>query len=325
MTVSARTFGSVRSAGPAMNVGALDAAVARRAERTGVVVGSSDLLSRFLLVPEAMVSIRGAVPGAEIERLGTAIGRTLRELGADRAVRVRVSDSGDGGGPLLVQVNLALDGTAVRMQTVAPADRVAVLVAKRLRRQIVGARRWSPRPWPETWSTRPSVLFPGPLTRRKPITPRVLSPAAAIRTMDALDYDVHLFTDSETGEDSIVYRGGPWGLRLARQHDLRPPGALSAAGPAVPTLHVHPAPVLDEHAATARICDHGLPFLFYTDPGSGRGAVLYRRYDGGLAALSIADEPVEKSHPVADAEHGHGLPTDRVSSCQAGYDTNGTA
>ncbi len=269
-----------------------------------MVVGSSDLLSRFLLVPEATVSVRGVVPGAEFERLGTEIGRTLREFGADRCVRVRVSGPSRGDEPLLVQVNLTLDGRAVRAQTAAPADRIAGVVATRLRRQIVGARRWSPRPWPATSAPRPPVLFPGELTRRKRVTPRVQSPAAAIRTMDALDYDVHLFVDSETGEDAIVYRGGPWGLRLARQRDLRPPAALSVSGRPVPTLDVRAAPILDESAAVARICDHALPFLFHHDPGTGRGALLYRRFDGGLASLSIAAELGETSPPGTDAEPG---------------------
>ncbi|WP_280300228.1 sigma 54 modulation/S30EA ribosomal C-terminal domain-containing protein [Nocardia neocaledoniensis] len=275
-------------------------------------MGSSDLLSRFLLVPGATVSVRGVVPGAEFERLGAEIGRTLREFGADRSVRVRVGRASGGDCPLLVQVNLTLDGTAVRAQTAAPADRVAAAVAKRLRRQIVGALRWSPRPWPVATATRPPVLFPGELTRRKRVTPRVLSPAAAIRTMDSLDYDVHLFVDSETGEDAIVYRGGPWGLRLARQRDLRPPAALSVSGPPVPTLDVRAAPILDESAAVARICDHALPFLFYHDPGTGRGALLYRRFDGGLASLSSAAELGENSPPGTDAEPGgHSSPSAR--------------
>lgn len=247
---------------------------------------SSDLLAQFLRVPDARASVCGAVPGAELTRLGTAIGRTLRNHGAENLVRVRVSAPRCGEGPLLVQVNLALEGIAVRMQLLAPADRVAVAVAARLRRQILRARQWAPRPWPTSSTASPPVLFPGELVRRKRVKPRVMAPTAAIQTMDALDYDAHLFIDSETGEDSIVYRGGPWGLRLARQHDLRPPGALTETGPVAPTLPVNPAPVLGELAAVARICDHGLPFLFYTDPGSGRGTLLYRRFDVGLASIS---------------------------------------
>jgi hypothetical protein len=41
----------------------------------------------------------------------------------------------------------------------------------------------------------------------------------------AMDYDVHLFTDAATGEDAVVYRAGPSGLRLARSAAcIRPDG-----------------------------------------------------------------------------------------------------
>lgn len=40
-----------------------------------------------------------------------------------------------------------------------------------------------------------------------------------------------------------------------------------------------------------RLCDHALPFLFHTDPGTGRGALLYRRYDGEIGLLSVAADP----------------------------------
>ncbi len=37
------------------------------------------------------------------------------------------------------------------------------------------------------------------------------SPDAAARTMDAMDYDIHLFTDPATETDAVVYRVGPTG------------------------------------------------------------------------------------------------------------------
>lgn len=43
--------------------------------------------------------------------------------------------------------------------------------------------------------------------------------------LNAMDYDVHLFTDAATGEDAVVYRAGPSGLRLARSAAcIRPDG-----------------------------------------------------------------------------------------------------
>lgn len=46
-----------------------------------------------------------------------------------------------------------------------------------------------------------------------------------------------------------------------------------------------PAPVLIEEAAVTRLCRKGLPFLFFTDADSGRGRLLYRRYDGDLTIV----------------------------------------
>ena len=55
--------------------------------------------------------------------------------------------------------------------------------------------------------------------------------------MSAMDYAVHLFADAETGEDAVVYRSGPTGVRLSRQHSMRPP-----TGPDAPKLTVDPRP-----------------------------------------------------------------------------------
>mgnify|MGYP007061293597 CR=1 FL=1 len=108
--------------------------------------------------------------------------------------------------------------------------------------------------------------------------------------MDAMDYDVHLFTDAETGEDAVVYRGGPSGLRLARQHTMYPPGwswSPSTTIPPVPLIvNSLPTPVLSEVEAVGRVCEHGLRFLFFTDDATGRGRLLYLRYDGRLGLLT---------------------------------------
>ncbi|HWM96585.1 MAG TPA: sigma 54 modulation/S30EA ribosomal C-terminal domain-containing protein, partial [Streptosporangiaceae bacterium] len=36
--------------------------------------------------------------------------------------------------------------------------------------------------------------------------------------MDLMDYDFHLFTEAETGQDTVLYRGGPTGYRIAQVH-----------------------------------------------------------------------------------------------------------
>jgi hypothetical protein len=105
-----------------------------------------------------------------------------------------------------------------------------------------------------------------------------------------MDYDVHLFTDAETGEDAVVYRAGPSGLRLARQRRMLPPGwswSPPTASPPVPLIvNSRPTPTLWKAAAVGRVCEYGLRFLFFTDPASGRGQLLYPRYDGDLALIT---------------------------------------
>jgi hypothetical protein len=122
----------------------------------------------------------------------------------------------------------------------------------------------------------------------------------AVAVMDAMDYDVHLFTDAETREEAVVYRAGPSGLRLARQHRMYPPGwswLSTAAVPPVPLIvNSRPTPTLSEAAAVGRLCEHGLRFLFFTDPATGRGQLVYPRYDGNLGLVT----------PIGDADQDGG-------------------
>jgi hypothetical protein len=102
--------------------------------------------------------------------------------------------------------------------------------------------------------------------------------------MDAMGYDIHLFTDPATESDAVVYRVGPTGYRLARTTAAGPPRRST-----VPlTLSPHGAPRLTESQAVARLEGAELPFLFFAHPGTGRGRVLYRRYDGHLGLIAGA-------------------------------------
>lgn len=128
-------------------------------------------------------------------------------------------------------------------------------------------------PWAET---------PQRIARRKWATPVWCSPDAAARTMDAMDFDIHLFTDPATETDAVVYRVGPTGYRLARTAAAGPPTC-----PAVPlTLHPCGAPELTEGQAVERLSAADLPFLFFAQPGTHRGRVLYRRFDGRLGLIA---------------------------------------
>ncbi|NNH71113.1 hypothetical protein HLB23_14770 [Nocardia uniformis] len=245
--------------------------------------------------PGIVVFAGGRVPKLEGERISGAVGRLLARFDVTGGVRVRITGPNCGFGPMLVQVNLRVARTPVRIQTLIYGPGEALPVVLRLERQLLALREtWRQRSWPDP--TRLALDAPGAgrITRRKAIALRADEPLTAAAAMDAMDYDTHLFTDSETGEDAIVYRAGPSGLRLARQHHVRPPRASAAASqPGALVTNPRPAPALTETCAVERICDGGLPFLFYTDADTGRGHLLYRRYDADLGLIAPDNDTVE--------------------------------
>ncbi|WP_405366009.1 sigma 54 modulation/S30EA ribosomal C-terminal domain-containing protein [Kitasatospora sp. NBC_00039] len=268
-----------------------------------------------LVTVQVREGMSGGVAGDARARIAAVVS------GADALVeapRVRVGPVG--GVAVLAQVNAEVDGRPIRVQEAA-ADLGEALdrLADGLRGRIAAVTSgWTPRPWPHRMRGRGLLgavaaqgaprggrslvrVGAGPvgadpcteiphgaraerIVRRKPAALVWCSPDAAARTMDAMDFDIHLFTDPATETDAVVYRVGPTGYRLARTVAAAPP-----TGPAVP-LTVSPcgAPELTEDQAVARLSGADLPFLFFAQPGTRRGRVLYRRYDGGLGLIAAA-------------------------------------
>ncbi|MFI5497755.1 sigma 54 modulation/S30EA ribosomal C-terminal domain-containing protein [Nocardia asteroides] len=231
--------------------------------------------------PEIAVVTSGVVDAGEVARTARAVGSVLGRGRAGEPVRIRLSNLADSG-VLLAQVNVRRQRGAIRVQVPGPVGFVAAMVSERLERQL--ARMMSAdaaaRVWPDP--ARPplaEVTEERPIVRHKLCAVRRTDPATAARMMDARDYDAHLFVDAETGEDAVVYWAGPLGVRLTRQTDIRPATGLAC------TMNPHPAPRLTASEAAARLCRFGLPHLFFTDPATTRGALLYRRYDGDLALV----------------------------------------
>lgn len=113
-------------------------------------------------------------------------------------MRLTMANCADG--PTLVQINLQVGDTPLRAQaaTAGIDDLRPALI--RLDRQIVRASaQWCPRPWPDRPRRRLTTPAEALVTRRKPVVLRRATPLQAIAAMDAMDYDVHLFTDAETG------------------------------------------------------------------------------------------------------------------------------
>lgn len=233
------------------------------------------------------VEVRGGVSAQERDSAEEAVRDVLaRHHRVVADARVRVSGAVCGG-PGLVQVNLRVCGAPARVQV--PGRTVAAAIATaaaRLDRQITRlTTTWQAWPWPDP--ERRSLGMPGAgrIVREKAYRLRVARPCQAAAALHAMDYDVFLYTDVETGEDAVVYRAGPVGLALARQTTMRPP---TLAGPLALTVNPRKTPVLTRQQAARWLADGWLPFLFFTDHDTGRGNLLYRRYDGDLGLVTPA-------------------------------------
>jgi ribosomal subunit interface protein len=201
--------------------------------------------------------------------------------------------------PALAEAGLELDGTRVRAQAAEPTMREAIdVLADRLQSALVQHRdtvvtrhRWLDTQRPHEWR---HGSVPAPMldhyrrpaeerevVRRKSFALAPLSIEEAAFDMDLLGHDFYLFVDRESGADAVisVTRGG-YALRGA----LAPP-----EGTTVPVRYLGPAPTLTDAEAVQRLDLSGEPFLFYLEPASGRGRVLYLRYDGHYGLVEAAD------------------------------------
>lgn len=191
--------------------------------------------------------------------------------------------------PAVAKASLDVGGRPVRAHVAAEQMREAIdLLERRLRRNLESLeelrrarRRKRAAVPPGEWrhgnqpAERPAY-FPRPpeereLVRRKTFAPSELTPEEAALELQLLDHDFHLFTNAETGEEDVVHRRADGTIGIER-------------GPA-------PAMLLEE--ATERLDLSGDPFVFFTDPQTRRGQLLYVRYDGhyGLIEPDPAPSP----------------------------------
>lgn len=240
--------------------------------------------------PEVAVTTRGEVAAVDVTRAVRAVARVLRRHHLDAPARVRLSAPPDPEAPTVVQVDVRHLDAVIRVQVTGPRGFAVTFAAERLDRRLARMAAREARAWPDP--ARPPLAragAPRPIVRRKRCALSTCTPAEAVAVLDAMDYDAHLFTDAETGEDAVVHWAAP-GVRLIRQRatypPIRSPQTVRSAPPIV--VDAEPAACLDPVEAANLLCRKGLPFLFCTDPGSGRGGLLYRRHDGDLALVAPA-------------------------------------
>ena len=266
-------------------------------------MGHSEVASEF----NVDVTTDGHLPGAAEyarQKIGS-LGRFAR--GPILHARVRLTRHADPAveNPVVAQANLDVNGRLVRAQVHGATanesiDRLEARLRQRLDR-IAG--QWetrrdrsaagADRQWRHDWepSYRPGH-YPRPVedrevVRRKSFNPPRLTVDEAADEQALLDYEFHLFTEKSTGQDAVLYRSGSAQCRLA----LVDPALAPDLSPNHRDLTVspQPAPRLSVDDAEERLGLLGLPFLFFVDDASGRGCVLYHRYDGHYGLITPPD------------------------------------
>lgn len=199
--------------------------------------------------------------------------------------------------PALAEATIDVNGTAVRAHVAADTMNDAVeLLADRLRRRLerheerlhreperhrtgtAGENEWRHGDLP---TQRPTYFDRPPeereVVRRKTFALDAESVDEAAFDLDRLGHDFFLFTDIDTGSDCVLSYGGDGELVL--QSTANPPPDISAS--AVPvSVHDAPPATLSIDQAEERLDVSQERFVFFVSADTGRGNVLYRRYDG---------------------------------------------
>ncbi|MEU2091591.1 sigma 54 modulation/S30EA ribosomal C-terminal domain-containing protein [Nocardia beijingensis] len=228
--------------------------------------------------------------------------------------RVRVTGHADPAvtRPVVAQANVNVNGRAVRVQVAAATTREAIdLLAARLKTRLERlARHWQavrggrpglrPQHWRHDDPARASLPHgleaaeQRRIVRRKSYALVGETCDEAVFDMETMDYDFHLFTESGTDVDSVLYRADDTGYRLA-QVSPRPEAVTNGAMSF--TMSPTPAPVLEVQDAITRLELTGLPFVFFRDRASDRGSVLYHRFDGDYGLIT---PPTRRTDPTRE-------------------------
>jgi hypothetical protein len=271
-------------------------------------------------LPELQVTVLGELSPVTSDLARTTVEEVLAESRQPiRSAQVRLARMRrKEGRPAVAQALVDVGGQLVRAQVAAHTMTDAIaLLRDRLTVQLTHlewSRRWDPGydvdgSGPLEWrngteaARRPVrlVLPKGErsVVRRKDYELAEETVDQAALTMEMMDYDFRLFTESGSGQDSVVYRFGPGPFRLA-QLEPHPERIAPYSVPA--NLLKNPAPVLTEDEAKARLDATDYPFVFFKEAATGRGAVLYGRYDGHYGLISAVPSGAPAAAPVAETE-----------------------
>jgi len=206
--------------------------------------------------------------------------------------------------PAVAQANVDLNGRLVRAQV---ARRTMHEAVDELQNRLRGRLQRLAGDWEAIRGARPSKedhewRHSSPPSERPPYFPRPLEEREVIRhksfslarmtvdeaafDMDMLDYDFHLFIEQGTGIDSVLYRtDDAVGYRLA-QVEVHADDVVFGMVPV--TMSPQPAVHLTVDEAAHRLNETNFVFVFFRNKATGRGCLLYHRYDGHYGLITPA-------------------------------------
>jgi len=123
------------------------------------------------------------------------------------------------------------------------------------------------------WYPRPAETRE--VVRRKTFATEPMTVDEAAWEMELLDHDFFLYTDLGSDQAALVRRLPEGGYEVQGA-----PGPTAVAHATADVVLGPPPPSLSEQEARSRLEADGETFVFYLEPGTGEGRVLYRRYDG---------------------------------------------
>lgn len=256
---------------------------------------------------EVEVTLRGQVPDGAREHAEEKVGALDRlidvpVLGARVVLRQEANPRIERGARAEGEIDL--NGPVIRA-SVADIDATNAVnqLAQRLERQIRRfvdrrkdqARRPAERA-PGEWRHADFSLgrpdyFPRPpeereIIRRKTFATDPLTPVEAAEEMELLDHDFYLFTERQSEADAVAYHRDDGRLGVIG------PSGIGWFGRSDGIVHeesrVDGPTALADAVAEMNVLNHR--FLYFTNAETGRGNVIYVRYDGHYGLIEPATE-----------------------------------
>jgi ribosome-associated translation inhibitor RaiA len=205
--------------------------------------------------------------------------------------------------PSRAEGEINLNGRVMHGRVAAEAmplaiDQLAEHLQRQLGRFVARRERLSRRPRPDApqgtwrhgdWSPPRPGFYPRTpeersLVRRKTFAVGAINPIEAVAELHDLDHAFYLFHDLETDADAVVYRRDDGRIGLIHPADVSPRGY---EGPIREASRVSEPITVEAAVAEMNVLDHR--FLFFVNGDSGRGNVIYLRYDGNYGLIEPAD------------------------------------